>query len=124
MSPLSRLSFNSSVVRLKVPAGIEPVEPFNGFNSSVVRLKGLLTDPVSFILYSFNSSVVRLKVFNFPKWIEVFMFQFQCGAIKSRLLIVSQSTPSLFQFQCGAIKRSKLCCVPVFTVVSIPVWCD
>ena len=53
------------------------------------------------------------------------MFQFQCGAIKTKRAAEDAIAYALFQFQCGAIKTLKayIKYLPL-AQVSIPVWCD
>ena len=52
-------------------------------------------------------------------------FQFQTGAIKSRLVAEDALDTRKFQFQTGAIKSLLVVAeVDSFNIVSIPNWCD
>ncbi len=58
----TRFSFNSLMVRLKVPEYSELKEAFVCFNSLMVRLKDISRHSQSHSKPSFNSLMVRLKV--------------------------------------------------------------
>ncbi len=60
---------------------------------------------IPWLYCNFNSSVVRLKVKITIMNLVILKFQFQCGAIKSIVVVIPSIFVSTFQFQCGAIKR-------------------
>jgi len=52
-------------------------------------------------------------------------FQFQYGAIRRNLSVGTAYTMTKFQFQYGAIRRPHIFSFPQATIlISIPVWCD
>ena len=52
------------------------------------------------------------------------VFQFQYGAIKTKMPSKFVGVESMFQFQYGAIKTSLGKQMDRFVKVSIPIWCD
>jgi len=119
-------SFNSKMVRLRAnwrphcfAAGefqfqngaIESRERSNrrasqvSFNSKMVRLRAQVDKDVAGAVYSFNSKMVRLREVDGSTTNELqTLFQFQNGAIESRIARTCLPSLSRFQFQNGAIE--------------------
>ena len=91
------------MVRLKVPHDWHDQPPQVDFNSKVVRLKVRLLNRFHLELNYFNSKVVRLKDgCGVNIFVEVALFQFQSGAVKSQLLVLR---------------------LYIHILISIPKWC-
>ena len=80
----TKLSFNSTMVRLKVEETDRIKSGCPGFNSTMVRLKEIVKSKRTTTGIGFNSTMVRLKALRiareagFPE-----LFQFHNGSIKS-----------------------------------------
>ena len=77
------LSFNSTLVQLKVPIVLYRFRISHCFNSTLVQLKDPTLLLVPFCSTSFNSTLVQLKA-NLPDALNWFVkFQFYLSSIKS-----------------------------------------
>ena len=87
LMPILSMSFNSTMVRLKVEN--YDVFPYldTGFNSTMVRLKVTQLAGQQFASRSFNSTMVRLKASQHHFYrVDDVRFQFHNGSIKSEPL--------------------------------------
>ena len=82
-----KISFNSTMVRLKGDDPGDHASCAEGFNSTMVRLKGYL---------SYSPNLISMK------------FQFHNGSIKSQLIPESLNPTLKFQFHNGSIKSCAL----------------
>ncbi len=95
-------------MRLKVSADASSSAPDCSFNSRLVRLKAGGPKRLSIGKVCFNSRLVRLKAVSEAGVYEIYLFQFQIGAIKRLPSCLTQCLPLWFQFQIGAIKSGNV----------------
>ena len=77
------------------------------FNSTMVRLKAESCFTVPTGTYHFNSTMVRLKAVPKGCWLNLLIFQFHYGTIKSKQRFFHEALAYIFQFHYGTIKRKK-----------------
>ncbi len=118
--------FNSILVRLKADTRMSPRRRSTCFNSILVRLKGVSSGTTMSSWREFQFHTGSIKSHPHPslsKYVD--KFQFHTGSIKSRARHPSRARRYLFQFHTGSIKS-----VIAFgeiegnTYVSIPYWFD
>ena len=80
------MSFNSTLVQLKVAKIFEDTPRVIGFNSTLVQLKVSIRSNFSRMEACFNSTLVQLKgMVRMASALPMYQFQFYLSSIKSRL---------------------------------------
>ena len=100
------LSFNSTLVQLKVAVSTDNGGSWKSFNSTLVQLKACTLARFTFSEKCFNSTLVQLKggcdYVGVIKWVQ---FQFYLSSIKRLPFPDIGLTVNQFQFYLSSIKR-------------------